>query len=204
MKPSSHLGARPFSSLGAKPFLSASTSDLAQLQSEFHKRSRIYHPDRFLNASDEERQEAETQSAALNADYARLRDPIALIDTVLENDKSANDAQIQARRSGPPPELAAEYFELQESLAENGPTHPNTQRALKEFSQQVRERRAGAETKLMELARRFPFAGFGEAPAPWTSADLELIRKATFELRYYKSFENDITRRLGLTGGDSN
>lgn len=187
---------RPFSTLGVNPFLFATEKDLSTLQSEFHKRSRQYHPDRFLRASDEEKQEAEARSAQLNADYSQLKDPWELINSVIES-----DSMPAAAKSGPPPDLAADYFELQETLEERP---QEAVKALEDFLKLVSDKRVAGEEKIMTEAQRFPFSGLGEAPAPWSASDLDRLRAAVVQLRYYKSFENDILRRLNTLRARSN
>lgn len=182
---------RPFSTLGVKPFLQLDPTALAALQTEFHRRSRLYHPDRFLNASDEERARAESQSAELNSDYARLRDPLKLVDTVL-SDESVPPSRTS---SAPPPELAEEYFELQEAWMEGG---PEAKGAAEKFLASVQSYAGQARTELERITTQFPFRGLGDSPAPWTQEDLEMLRKAVHKLRYSASFERDIrTKFLG-------
>jgi hypothetical protein len=194
---------RPFETLGLRPFLYAEGAELEQLRAVFHKLSRQFHPDRFINASDESRATAEAQAAALNTDYASLRDTGALIDRVLAEAANAEGATREPTRGALPPELAEEYFELQEQWAEDGPASPTAQASAASFLKRIEDKRAQAEQAVLALARRYPFRGFTEipsepAPAPWTANELAPLRAAVHELRYYRSFERDIRQKSGI------
>lgn len=184
--------ARPFESLGLKPFLFADDSAQTEIRQAFHKKLREFHPDRFARASQDERARAEALSSELNADYARLRDPWRLIETVLE---SAAANALPAERRGPPPELATEYFELQESWADKGPAGARDE--AQDFADKVRAKAQVAETAVLALAKQFPFAGFGPTtPARWSIDDLAQLATAMNQLRYYRSFERDLRNKF--------
>ena len=194
---------RPFETLGLRPFLYAEGAELEQLRAVFHKLSRQYHPDRFINASDETRAAAEAQAAALNTDYASLREPWALIDRVLAEAAQAEGAAREPARGALPPELAEEYFELQEQWAEDGPASATAQASAAAFLKRIEAKRAQAEQAVLALAQRYPFRGFTEtpsepAPTPWTPNELATLRTAVHELRYYRSFERDIRQKSGI------
>src|ERR1051325_3095996 len=78
----------------------------------FYALSRQFHPDYFMNASEEERQASLDRSALLNAAYRTLRDPVQRAKYLLtlegykESEKKA------------PPDLLEEVFELNMKIEE--------------------------------------------------------------------------------------
>lgn len=186
---------RPFSTLGVRPFLWATPAELRELQQRFYELSRELHPDRFANVAEDARQEAETRSAMLNADYAKLKDFWKLADAV------ANTAQVaagaEAPRSGtPPPELASDYFELQEQAAELGPRDAGvlTQAAALKTALETRLRED--EARVEQFAQRYPYCGRGNAEAPWTEADLADLRRLLQAVRFGRSFLRDLDAKF--------
>ncbi|MBS1985180.1 MAG: J domain-containing protein [Bdellovibrionales bacterium] len=185
---------RPFSTLGVRPFLRSDARAQTELLAEFHRRSRQLHPDRFINAADSVRAEAEAKSAELNSDYSILKDTWRLIDHVLR--AAPGEASAQASK-GAPPELAADYFELQESWADNGPEASRA--AAQEFLAKVATLLKAAEADTLALASQFPYGGAGDSDtAPWTQSDLEKIRSSVHKVRYFRSFEADIRRKFNV------
>ena len=84
----------------------------AALEKLFYALSRQFHPDYFMNASEEERQASLDRSAMLNAAYRTLRDPVQRAKYLLtlegykESEKKA------------PPDLLEEVFELNMQIEE--------------------------------------------------------------------------------------
>ncbi len=187
---------RPFSSLGLKPFLWADEAAQKQIQARFYELSRKLHPDRTSHLPDEEREASEAQAAALNADYAKLRDVWRLMESVLATAKPDAGAP---RKSGPPPSLAMEYFELQERLEDEGPSD-ELRVAADELRAEVEAEVRAAEAETLEVARRFPFAGFAsqgaDAPVPWTSADLASLAERLDRVRFGRSFLRDFDAKF--------
>ena len=137
--------------------------NVKELEREFYKLSRHLHPDRYSNASEQERQWSLEKSARLNDAYRTLRDPIERTKYLLElegvkleeQSKSATDA---ARASGEekrqvvPPELLEDVFELNMQLEEVRMAKKsgagNVQLAL-----ELREHKENFEKKLGEIDR---------------------------------------------------
>jgi molecular chaperone HscB len=89
--------------------------EMGSLEQKFLQLSWKLHPDNFVNASEEEREESLKRSSALNDAYRTLRDPVARVEYLLaiEGERKEGEKKQQA-----PPELLEEVFELNESLDE--------------------------------------------------------------------------------------
>ncbi len=185
---SAKLAPKPFSTLGVKPFLWAEPAELAQIHSEFLKLSRKFHPDLLLNASEDTAALQEAAATRLNTDYAKVRDFNKLIETVVHGVSIPQRGAHSA-----PPELAAEYFELQELLMDDPEAG---KKALRDFHGRVLLESAGAQEAVKAFAKRFPFRGLGDAAAPWTDEDLKTLNLLLQKLRYYRSFIADLERKL--------
>src|ERR1051325_8120197 len=78
----------------------------------FYALSRQFHPDYFMNASEEERQASLDRSALLNAAYRTLRDPVQRAKYLLTLE-GFKEAEKKA-----PPDLLEEVFELNMQIEE--------------------------------------------------------------------------------------
>jgi molecular chaperone HscB len=89
--------------------------EMAELEQKFLQLSWKLHPDKFVNASEQERELSLKRSSELNDAYRTLRDPIARVEYLLavEGERKEGEKKQQA-----PPELLEEVFELNESLDE--------------------------------------------------------------------------------------
>lgn len=183
---------RPFSTFSLDPFLSLSMQDQEQLQRAFLKLSRQFHPDSFVHKSEEEKEAAEAKASSLNADFAKLKNFWKRLDAVLENSGFRSDAA--CARSGTAPEFAADYFELQE-LHEESPDSPETKRLLQEFVAKIDRALIESENTIQRLAERYPL---GKTSKFETESLLEL-RKQLEDLRYYKSFKNDLLEKFKVS-----
>ena len=190
------LAPRPFSTLGVKPFLFLTPEAQIELQAHYIQLSRKHHPDRMHGLSNEARERAESLSAQINADFAILKDRIKLVEAVLAN--SAGEASVlsnsDARKA--PPELAMDYFELQEAVAESGSDSVAAQKQLADFMAKVNAKRLDYESRIEEFSKRFPYSGLGDGLVPWHLEDLSQLAAWNDQLRYYRSFERDIQIRF--------
>jgi molecular chaperone HscB len=112
-----------YSVFGLKPQLEI---DLGGLEQEFHRLSRMLHPDRFARASDDEKQWSLADTALLNDAYRTLRDPIHRTEYLLK----LHGAEIGEEHAGKhlgkdrkdpsrvPADLLEEVFELNMQLEE--------------------------------------------------------------------------------------
>src|SRR5881394_1107948 len=89
--------------------------EMSGLEQKFLQLSWKLHPDKFVNASEEERELSLRRSSELNDAYRALKDPVARVEYLLaiEGEREEGEKKQQA-----PPELLEEVFELNESLDE--------------------------------------------------------------------------------------
>jgi len=184
---------RPFSTLGVKPFLFAQTQELEAIQKEYFRLSRKYHPDLFQNANDDQKAMQEAAAAQLNTDYARLKDFWKLTESVVHG---AKIPQTSNRAAGAPPDLASDYFELQELWAEKGAQDPAVKSEAQSFLKKITGKLSESEALVIEFAKRYPYQGLGDAVPPWNEKDLENLNKLLQQLRYFRSFSKDIEQKF--------
>ena len=89
--------------------------DRSSLEQKFLQLSWKLHPDKFVNASEQERELSLRRSSELNDAYRTLSEPVARVEYLLaiEGERKEGEKKQQA-----PPELLEEVFELNESLDE--------------------------------------------------------------------------------------
>ena len=89
--------------------------EMGALEQKFLQLSWKFHPDNFVNASEDERELSLKRSSELNDAYRVLRDPVGRVEYLLslEGERKEGEKKQQA-----PPELLEEVFELNESLDE--------------------------------------------------------------------------------------
>jgi molecular chaperone HscB len=107
-----------FSVFGLEPRLNL---DLAALEHEFHRLSRKVHPDRFVRATENERQWSLADTALLNDAYRALKDPLQRTRYLLKlvgaetGDEHGKDRKDASRV---PADLLEEVFDLNMQLEE--------------------------------------------------------------------------------------
>jgi molecular chaperone HscB len=123
--------------------------DRTDLEQRFHRLNRRLHPDYFRLRSPEEQAISLEASAAVNAAYRALRDPVNRVEYLLELEGMALGTAGQAK---PPADLFEEILELQEARMELQTATPDETPALRARLEGARaefaSRRAGAETEL--------------------------------------------------------
>jgi molecular chaperone HscB len=170
--------------------------DGAELQRRFYELSRRHHPDFHHGASPEAQAEALEASARLNAAYRALRDPIARIEYLvkLEEGRETRDGA-EVVKPQAPPELLAEMFEIQESLAEakSGALEEPTRKTLLTQRERLRERHRDGEARLSgPLSRAWDAAaGAGER-----SAALRAFKEALATRAYLRTVIADLGEAL--------
>jgi molecular chaperone HscB len=124
--------------------------DRADLERRFHGLNRRLHPDYFRLRSPEEQAISLEASAAVNAAYRTLRDPVSRVEYLLEIEGMGLGT---AGQTTPPADLFEEILELQEArmgLLTAGPDEASALRARFGAARaEFESRRAGAETELM-------------------------------------------------------
>jgi Fe-S protein assembly co-chaperone HscB len=123
--------------------------DRADLERRFHALNRRLHPDYFRLRSPEEQAISLEASAAVNAAYRALRDPVSRVEYLLELEGMALGTAGQAK---PPADLFEEILELQEARMELQTADPDEAPALRARLEDARSeleaRRSGTEAAL--------------------------------------------------------
>jgi molecular chaperone HscB len=89
--------------------------EMSALEKKFLELSWKLHPDKFVNASQQEQEASLRRSSELNDAYRVLRDPVARVEYLLEIEGMRKEGE---HKQQAPPELLEEVFELNESLDE--------------------------------------------------------------------------------------
>jgi molecular chaperone HscB len=89
--------------------------EMSGLEQKFLHLSWKLHPDKFVNASEEDRELSLRRSSELNDAYRALKDPVARVEYLLA---IAGERKEGGKKQQAPPELLEEVFELNESLDE--------------------------------------------------------------------------------------
>ena len=146
--------------------------DRADLERRFHGLNRRLHPDYFRLRSPEEQTISLEASAAVNAAYRTLRDPVSRVEYLLELEGMGLGLAGQAK---PPADLFEEIMELQEARMELATADPDEAPALRarleNAKAELEARRTGAE---QELTATFP---------AWDAGDEATRRRLLGEMR---------------------
>ncbi|MBI2466287.1 MAG: Fe-S protein assembly co-chaperone HscB [Candidatus Rokubacteria bacterium] len=165
--------------------------DRADLERRFHALNRRLHPDYFrLRPTDEQASSLEN-SAAVNAAYRTLRDPVSRVEYLLELEGMALGTSGQAR---PPADLFEEIMELQEARQELETAAPDEAPAL-------RARLESARTELDARRARMESDLVARLPA-WDAASDGDRRPLLGEMRDIlatRAYLRTILRDLGAT-----
>jgi molecular chaperone HscB len=168
--------------------------DRADLERRFHALNRRLHPDYFRLRSAEEQAISLEASAAVNAAYRALRDPVSRVEYLLELEGLGLGTAGQAK---PPAELFEEILELQEARMELPTAGPDEAPALRARLERARtefaSRRSGAEA---ELTARFP--AWDEGDAATRRRQLEAMRDILATRAYLRTVLRDLDAALSV------
>ena len=120
--------------------------DLAALEREFHRLSRKLHPDRFVRATESEKEWSLVDTALLNDAYRTLKDPLRRTEYLLKLHGAEIGEEFSGKdrpknENGPsraPADLLEEVFELNMQLEEmrmareTGESDPELEKSLRE------------------------------------------------------------------------
>jgi molecular chaperone HscB len=169
--------------------------DRGDLERRVHGLNRRFHPDYFRLRGPEEQATSLENSAAVNAAYRTLRDPVARVEYLLELEGLSAGGHAR-----PPADLFEEILEIQEArqaLAAAGPDEAAALRSrLDEARRTFAARRDRAEA---DLAARF---------APWDAGDAATRRRLLEEMReilatraYLRTVLRDLDGALAVAEG---
>lgn len=146
------------------------------LRDKYLSLSKRVHPDRFVNATPREALYVARWARSLNRSYSPLKSPLSRAEAIIEH----HGKESLLRKGRVPVDLAEDYFDYQEQVAEN--TSPEK---WAPFLERLHRHRQATLQKQKEL----------EAITRWSEDDLkELADWITYQ-RYLDSMENDIKRR---------
>ena len=169
----------------------------ADLERRFHELNRRFHPDYFRLRSPGEQAISLENSAAVNAAYRTLRDPVGRLEYLLEREGMALGTAGQA---SPPADLFEEIMELQEARQEleaAGPDAPDELRSRLEAARaELEERRRGTEAELVAL-----FPGWDAAPEAERRRLLGRMRDILATRAYLKTILRDLGATLETVSG---
>jgi molecular chaperone HscB len=151
--------------------------DAEILQNRFYTLSRKFHPDRFMQASADQKQLSQEWSAQLNEAYNTLKDFYATIEYLLKTKNVPETGKNQM-----PMELSEAFFEIQELLEDR----TGNQVAISKMEKDLEERMLQNENQLKTLAKQWD-----ESPAPET---LKNIREKFDLYRYIRSMQRNLMK----------
>jgi molecular chaperone HscB len=168
--------------------------DEAALEKTFYALSRQFHPDYFMNASEEERQASLDRSAMLNAAYRTLRDPVQRAKYLLTLE-GYKEAEKKA-----PPDLLEEVFELNMQIEElKAAKKMGDEDEIAEARSALDEALSNLNGRLAELDKK-QAALFSEWDAAIDAGTLEENKKTILdrlsELMSHRSYIRSLVREI--------
>lgn len=150
--------------------------DGAALEKTFYGLSRQFHPDYFMNASEEERQASMERSSLLNDAYRTLREPVRRAKYLLEL-----EGYKEAEKKSPPADLLEEVFELNMQVEElKAAKKMGDTDEIAEAREALEETLASLNGKMKELDGQM-FALFDKWDAAVDKETIEQEKKAILE-----------------------
>ncbi len=169
----------------------------ADLERRFHELNRRFHPDYFRLRGPDEQAISLENSAAVNAAYRTLREPVSRVEYLLQLEGLALGTAGQAR---PPADLFEEIMELQEArqkLEAAGTDAPGELRARLEAARdELEARRQRTDGELVALFPEWDGAGEDERRRL-----LARMRDILATRAYLKTVLRDLGATLETVGG---
>jgi molecular chaperone HscB len=140
--------------------------EMGTLEQKFLQLSWKLHPDNFVNASEEEREESLKRSSKLNDAYRTLRDPVGRVEYLLGIEGARKEGE---HKQQAPPELLEEVFELNESLDElreakaSGDDLNALKSQLQAAEENFKKKLGEVDSQLQDVAREWDAALTGDA-----------------------------------------
>jgi len=163
--------------------------DIKELEKKFYELSRKMHPDKFQTKGLDEIKRATESYALLNKAFATLKDP----DDRAQYIFGLAQFKVSDSKKTLPPELAEEYFNLQEALEDDSQSE-NTKNLVKEFSLLVKNQ-VQSQNQFQENA----FKEWDNLKSPINKSAFPLFTKASHAIlqkNYLKSMAQDLERKF--------
>lgn len=171
--------------------------DEAALEKTFYALSRKFHPDYFMNATEEERQASLDRASLLNDAYRTLRDPIRRVKYLLEQE-GYKEAEKKA-----PPDLLEEVFELNMQVEElKAAKKMADEDEIAEARAALEEALTGLSDKMKEIDAQL-FAEFDRWDAAVDGGKIEEEKKPVLdqmsELMSHRAYIRNLVRDIDET-----
>jgi molecular chaperone HscB len=173
--------------------------EMSALEQKFLQLSWKLHPDKFVNASQEEQELSLKQSSQLNDAYRVLRDPVARVEYLLEIEGTRKEGE---QKQQAPPELLEEVFELNESLDElreaksSGSDLASLKAKLESAQKHFQEKLGEVDAQLQSAAKQWDAA----VDANGNDGDRKAIMARLNELlnrrSYIRNLVNNVQKEL--------
>lgn len=172
--------------------------DTSQLEKDFYRLNRQWHPDRFASAGAEEKQRSLEMTSLINDAYRALKDPIARTEYLLalegkpiERDKNAGAKEI-------PADLLEEVFELNMQIEEmrSGADDPQVRADLETAQTNFERQLKDSANQLSELWRAWDGAE-NSAAAGEKSKTLDAMVALLHRRQYIANLVRDVRAALG-------
>jgi DnaJ-domain-containing protein 1 len=201
------MASDPFLALGLQPFLNLSLETEKKLRAHVLQLSRNYHPDRIINGSEKDREEAESKSAEINQSWRIAQNAWLRLDWVLKSEVGPHKTQGESAL----PELAMEYFSLQEALEEldsekaddeSREISETADKLLRGFAVELSEKLAALELDREKISQPYTLEWEKRRSALWppSPADLErllaLYQQKNYIKRMLENLNIDFNDRL--------
>jgi molecular chaperone HscB len=168
--------------LGLEPKLSL---DLEDLKERFYGRSRLWHPDHFVQADPLERERALDMTALLNDAFRILREPSSRAEYFLKQ----HGLELS---KDPPPELLEEVFDLNLMMEELREGDSSARRDLESARDRFAGMLAQIDAELHELFASYDLSQSREI--------LDEIQQALSRRRYISNLVRDANKELNVPG----
>lgn len=176
--------------------------DAADLERKFHELSWRLHPDRFAQASPQERRFSLDRSSLLNDAYRTLRDPVRRAEYLLWLAGRRKEGQSKQQA---PPELLEEVFELNESLEElrmarqaggDGTTMAALRQRLEAEQKKLAAMLSGLDAELMAVAAEWDRALDAGADAAVREPLFARMNEILNRRSYIRNLVNNVQQEL--------
>lgn len=173
--------------------------EMPALEQKFLQLSWKLHPDKFVNASETERELSLKLSSELNDAYRTLRDPIARVEYLLRIEGQRNEGETKQQA---PPELLEEVFDLNESLDElreaksSGGDLAALKQRLQHAEASFQEKLGEVDVQLQNVAREWDAALDANADAATRRKLMARMNELLNRRSYIRNLVTNVAKEL--------
>jgi molecular chaperone HscB len=162
--------------------------DLKTLERTFHELSRKYHPDYFITAAPEQRQQALQMTAKLNDAYRTLRHPVQRVEYLVEMEGFKPDG------SKVPKSFLMEVFEINEQL-EEVKAGSATREQVAALAREIEGRAANFESQLKSASVDWDRLIDSGAPEAQLKQQLTKLTEILSESSYIRNLQRELEEK---------